>query len=104
MVHKDETTFANLIERRMGDLTINQVELERRSGISDTTWAGWRAGRLPAIRPLFPLIATTLEVTVETVVSVIAADRLARSITRIDTVEQTKAWIDQQAPATGEGV
>lgn len=103
LIHRNES-FATLIETRMTELNVNQVELERRSGITDTAWAGWRAGRLPSIRTLFPVIATTLGVTVETVISVIAADRLARSITRIDTVEQTKAWIDQQAPTTGEGV
>jgi hypothetical protein len=103
MVH-DTETFAGLIEARMQALEINQVELERRSGITDTSWAGWRAGRLPSIKAFWPIIATTLQVPLEQVQAVIERDRSNRTkpVTRIDTVEDTQAWIAKQDPTPVE--
>jgi transcriptional regulator with XRE-family HTH domain len=108
MVQDTETSFAGLIEARMRDLGINQVELERRSGITDTSWAGWRAGRLPAIKAFLPLIAVTLEIDKRELVEVIERDRASRPRPNrhrvgipIDTVAQAKAWVDQHQ--TGEG-
>lgn len=112
MIHTNESaTFAALIEARMQALGINQVELERRSGITDTSWAGWRAGRLPAIKAFLPLIAMTLEIGIAELADVIEQDRAARPKTNrrrvgipIDTPEDARAWIAKQDPTpTAQG-
>lgn len=88
----------------MKALEINQVELERRSGITDTTWAAWRAGALPKIRAFFPLIAATLEIPAEQVVDVVARDRAARPKpgVQIDTTAEAQAWIEFKKPVPVE--
>lgn len=112
MVHDNETTFACLIESRMKALNINQVELERRSNITDTTWAAWRAGRLPNVKALWPIISLVLEVPFEKLEKLLKHERAknrpdswSRKVSAvINNIEDTKAWIDQQAPTPGEGV
>ena len=87
-------TFAQLIERQMKRLDINQVALERRSRIADTTWANWRAGTLPA-RSLIKTIAETLQVDDAALFDAIENERRARKVgVRVDTVEQAKAWVE----------
>ena len=103
MIHQPES-FAQLIETQMQALGINQVELERRSGITDTSWASWRAGALPKIRAFFPLIAQTLAVPLELVQSIVERDRVRRGKpVRIDTVEETQAWIAKQEGGSHAG-
>lgn len=101
MIHHSES-FAALIEERMRALELNQVELERRSSITDTSWAGWRAGALPKVKAFIPLIAQTLEVSVEEVVEVIARDRASRPKpgARVDTVPQAREWADKNRQPT----
>jgi hypothetical protein len=101
MIHPNESaTFAALIESRMGTLQLDQVELERRSLITDTSWARWRAGKLPSIKAMFPAIASALEVELADLEAVLERDRAARSTAgkRIDTVEDTRAWVAKQDP------
>ena len=88
----------------MAALKVNQVELERRSGITDTTWAAWRAGKLPSSKPFLPVIATTLQVDLAVVTSHIDRDKAARAkpSPRIDTPAAAQAWIDTKQPVPAE--
>lgn len=96
MIHKPES-FAALIEQQMKDLKINQVELERRSQITDTAWANWRAGGLPS-KSLIGIVADTLQVDRDRLREFIAEQKAARRKgIRVDTVQQAKAWCDQHA-------
>lgn len=100
MIHPHESaTFAALIESRMEALKLDQVALERRSQITDTSWARWRSGSLPSIKAFFPVIAATLEVPLDDLLSVIDRDRASRPKVgrRVDTVEQAKALACEHA-------
>ncbi len=102
-------TLAELIEQRMRALGINQVELERRSSITDTTWASWRAGTLPQVKIFWPIIATTLQVPVEQVMGLIAAGRAKAGWTAgakavLNTVEATKDFLAKQTPPAGSPI
>lgn len=94
-------TFAQLIERRLKEEKITQVELQARSGVADTSWARWRAGALPS-RVYVKLAAPALDVPVERLQTLVDDERRMRAGVVIDTPIEAQAWIDTKAPANAE--
>jgi transcriptional regulator with XRE-family HTH domain len=96
MVLKSET-FAQLIEQRMRMLGLNQLELEKKSGISDSTWARWRAGQIPT-KSMIPAAAIALLVDPAELRNFLQCRDGSTVVgIRVDTVEQAKAWVADHA-------
>lgn len=89
-----QETFSQTINRRMVELGINQIELERRSFISDTAWAHWRTGKILPKKSMITGICKALEVDESELREKIEKERDSRRCgIKIDTVEQTRAVI-----------
>lgn len=94
-------TFAQLIDRRLGEMGITQMELEARSEISDSNWSRWRKGSLPS-RLYVKLVAEALDVPAERLQVIVDEDRRRAAGVTIDTPTEAQAWIAKQDPTPVE--
>jgi transcriptional regulator with XRE-family HTH domain len=92
-------SFAQLIDRRLKEMGITQLELEARSGVADHNWSRWRKGSLPS-RVYVRLAAPGLDVPPERLQEIVDEDRRRAAGIRIDTVPQAREWVDTHSQPT----
>ncbi len=87
-------SFAQLIDRRLKEMGITQLELEARSGVADHNWSRWRKGALPS-RVYVKLAAGALDVPPQRLQEIVDEDRRIAAGTPIDTVPQAREWVEK---------
>lgn len=91
----EHESLAQLIERRLKEMGISQVELEAQSGVADHNWSRWRKGSLPS-RVYLRLAAPALDVPFDRLQAIVDEDRRRAAGVVIDTPTDAQAWIGNQ--------